>query len=128
MKFLIFLLTLSLMQSSFSQDDFYQPQELRKVPGAGESLRNKLKCLRENEFPNDIEVCDLAGFSNLADQEVFEYCLKTGKGRLADLYKKRGEAGHRLMLIVDCPSYRAAVELRKNDENYFVVSMGRLVE
>lgn len=99
-----------------------QAVSLAKYPGANADLKLKLECLRMKVYPDDIEVCGLAGFGSTAYQNRIEGCLHTKLGNTVAVSKSK------LMLIVQCSRLRVLAEFEKIEGKYSVISVGELVD
>lgn len=99
-----------------------QAVSLANYPGANADLKLKLECLRMKVYPDDIEVCGLAGFGGTAYQNRIEGCLRKKLGNTVAVSKSK------LMLIVQCSRMRALAEFEENEGKYSVISIGELVD
>lgn len=105
-----------------------QQDTLRVLPGASEDLGRKLECIKNKEYPRDIEVCGISGFPQAATLARIERCLRTGTGKVVEPTPVPGKKIHIPMLVVRCDGLRVGVEFGMEDGEYRVRSVSEIAD
>ena len=128
MKCLLFLLCFAVSVWATAGASTVQAGLLKKLPGASEDLSFKLTCLKNQQYPHDIEKCGLSGFPNPAYQKKVEDCLWSKTGFLVPLRVAANGRYITAMLIVSCPTMRVGAEFAGSSGKYSLVSISEIVE
>ncbi|MGX4641401.1 hypothetical protein [Massilia sp. SYSU DXS3249] len=127
-KSLVFLLCFTVSAWTAAEVGTTQLKLLKKLPGASEDLSAKLACVKNKNYPDDIEKCGLSGFSSPAYQKKIEDCLWSKTGVLVPLRVAANGRYIKAMLSVSCPTIQVVAEFEASSGKYSLVYIGELVE
>ena len=127
-KSLVFFLCFTLSAWAAAEVNTKQATLLKKLPGASEDLSAKLACVKNKNYPDDIDKCGLSGFSSPAYQKKLEACLWSKTGVLVPLRVAANGRYIKAMLSVSCPTIQVVAEFEANSGKYSLVYIGELVE
>lgn len=100
----------------------------KKLPGTSEDLSAKLACVKNKNYPDDIDKCAVSGFSSRTYQKKVEDCLWSKTGVLVPLRIAANGWYIKAMLSVSCPTKQVVAEFEASSGKYSPVYIGELVE
>ncbi len=127
-KSLLFFLCFTVSAWAARDANTKQARLLEKLPGASVDLSAKLACVKNKNYPDDIDKCGVSGFSSRAYQKKVEDCLWSKTGVLVPLRVAANGRYIKAMLSVSCPTMQVVAEFEARSGKYSLVYIGELVE